>query len=310
MKKKIYLSGGNGMVGRNIIDNNEARNYTILSPRSSDLDLLNYKDIKNFLADNKPDMIIHAAGVVGGIQANINNPIKFFVENIQMGLNILIASKEMKIKNFINLSSSCMYPCTSNNPLSEEQILSGKLEPTNEGYALAKISTTKLCEYINREDNSLSYKTIIPCNIYGKYDNFDNNSSHMVPAVIKKIYDAKKNNLQYVDIWGNGLARREFMHASDLADFIFFAINNFINMPQNINVGIGKDYSINDYYKKIASVIGYKGKFRNDLTKPIGMKKKLINDEKLTQFGWKHKISLEDGIKQTYEYFLKMKNND
>ena len=295
------------MVGRNIIDHIQAKNYKILSPKSSDLNLLNYKDITNFISKNKPDIIIHTAGVVGGIEANINNPVKFLVENTQIGINILTASKEMKIKNFINLSSSCMYPRNSNNPLSEEQILSGELEPTNEGYALAKINTTKLCEYINNEDNNFLYKTIIPCNLYGKYDNFNNNSSHMIPAVIKKIHEAKKNNLQFVDIWGDGLARREFMYASDLADFIYFAIKNFNKMPQNINVGIGKDYSINDYYKKIANIIGFKGKFKNDFSKPIGMKKKLISNLKLIEFGWKHKTSLEEGIKYTYQYFLNKK---
>ena len=307
MKKIIYLSGGSGMVGRNIIDNIQAKNYKILSPKSSNLNLLNYDDIRNFIGKNKPDIIIHTAGMVGGIEANINNQVKFLVENTQIGINILTASKEMKIKNFINLSSSCMYPRNSNKPLSEEQILSGELEPTNEGYALAKISTTKLCEYINNEDNYFLYKTIIPCNLYGKYDNFNKNSSHMIPAVIKKIHEAKKNNLQFVDIWGDGLARREFMYASDLADFIYFAIKNFNKMPQNINVGIGKDYSINEYYKKIASIIGFKGKFKNDFSKPIGMKKKLINNRKLIEFGWKHKTSLEDGIKQTYQYFLNTK---
>ena len=294
------------MVGRNIIDHIKSKNYKILSPKSSDLNLLNYNETKNFITKNKPDIIIHTAGVVGGIEANINNPVKFLVENTQIGLNILTASKEMKIKNFINLGSSCMYPHNSNNSLSEEQILSGKLESTNEGYALAKICITKLCEYLNSEDNSLLYKTIIPCNLYGKYDNFDNNSSHMIPAVIKKIHEAKKNKLQFVDIWGDGHARREFMYASDLADFIYFAIKNFYKMPQNINVGIGEDHSINDYYKKIANIIGFKGKFINDLSKPIGMKKKLINNQKLIEFGWKHKTSLEDGIKRTYEYFLKV----
>ena len=306
MKKIIYLSGGNGMVGRNIIDHIEAKNYTILSPKSSDLNLLNYNETKNFITNNKPDIIIHTAGVVGGIDANINNPVKFLVENTQMGINILTASKEMKIKSLINLSSSCMYPRNSNNPLSEEKILSGELEPTNEGYALAKIGTTKLCEYINSEDNSFLYKTIIPCNLYGKYDNFDNNSSHMIPAVIKKIHEAKKNKLKFVDIWGDGLARREFMYASDLADFIYFAIKSFNEMPQNINVGIGKDHSINEYYNKIANIIGFKGEFKNDLSKPIGMKKKLISIQKLKEFGWKHKTSIEDGIKKTYEYYLKM----
>ena len=308
MKKVIFLSGGSGMVGRNIIDHKETQNYKILSPKSSELNLLNYNDVENFLVHNKPDLIIHAAGVVGGIEANINNPVKFLVENIQMGVNILIASKVKKVKNFINLSSSCMYPRNSNIPLTEDLILKGELEPTNEGYALAKVSITKLCEFINREDGSLSYKTVIPSNLYGKYDNFDKNSSHMIPGVINKIHEAKKKNLQSVDIWGDGLARREFMYAADFADFIHFAIKNFDKMPQNINVGIGKDYSINEYYKTISDVIGFKGKFKNDLSKPIGIKKKLIDNKRLTEFGWSHKTSLKHGIKQTYKYFLNMKN--
>jgi len=304
MKKVIFLSGGNGMVGRNIIDHNEKKNYEILSPNSTILNLLNYKDTENFISNNKPDIIIHSAGLVGGIQANIDNPVKFFIENIQMGINILTASKALKVKNFINLSSSCVYPRNSDKPLSEDQILKGELEPTNEGYALAKISLTKLCEYINRENKYFSYKTIIPCNLYGKYDNFDNNNSHMIPGVINKIHKAKKNNLESVDIWGDGSVRREFMYASDFADFIYFAINRFNMMPQNINVGIGKDYTINDYYKIIADTIGYKGKFKKDLSKPIGMKRKLINNKKLKEFGWSPKTSLEHGIKQTYEYYL------
>ena len=308
MKKVIYLSGGNGMVGRNIIEHAESQNYKILSPKSSELNLLKYKDIENFLTQNKPDLVIHAAGVVGGIEANINNPVKFLVENIQMGINILTASRMKKVKNFINLSSSCMYPRNSEIPLSEDQILTGKLEPTNEGYALAKISTTKLCEFINREDSSLSYKTVIPSNLYGKYDNFNKNSSHMIPGVISKIHRAKINNLQSVDIWGDGLSRREFMYTADFADFIYFAIRNFDKMPQNINVGIGEDYSINEYYKIIADVIGYKGKFKNDLSKPIGMKKKLIDNKKLKKFGWSHKTSLKIGIKETYNYFINMED--
>ena len=304
MKKVIYLTGSTGMVGRNIIEHNDSVNYKILSPKSSEINLLNYENVRNFIASNKPEIIIHAAGIVGGIEANISKPVKFLVENMQMGLNILIASKENKVKNFINLSSSCMYPRNSKVALTEEQILNGKLEPTNEGYALAKIGTTKLCEYISKENNSYLYKTIIPTNLFGRYDNFKENYSHMIPAVIKKIYEAKKNNSNFVEIWGDGSARREFMYAADLADFIFYAIENYNEMPQNINVGIGKDYSINEYYKIIADVIGYKGNFKNNLSKPIGMKKKLIDIKKLIKFGWSSKTSLELGIKNTYEYFL------
>ena len=197
-----------------------------------------------------------------------------------------------------------MYPRNSEKALTEDQILKGELEPTNEGYALAKCSITKLCEYINREENSLSFKSVIPCNLYGKYDNFDPMTSHMVPAVIKKIHEAKKNNLETINIWGDGLAKREFMYTSDLADFIYYSIVNFEKMPQNINVGIGKDYTINEYYKIISDIIGFKGKFKNDFSKPTGMKKKLIDNKKLNDFGWSYKTSLELGIKKTYKYFL------
>ena len=304
MKKIILLTGGSGMVGSNIIDHKYSTNYKILSPSSSDLNLLNYQNTENYIAFNKPEIIIHAAGMVGGIEANMSYPVKFLVNNMQMGLNILMASKTKKIKKFINLGSSCMYPKNAENPILEDHILKGELEPTNEGYAIAKSASTRLCEYIVREDNSFLYRTVIPCNLYGKYDNFSYNSSHMIPGVIRRIHDAKNNNSEFVDISPQGLARREFMYAADLADFIYHAIENFNKMPQNINVGLGLDYSITEYYKKIADIIGYRGKFKHDMSKPIGMKKKLIDIKKLNEFGWSHQTSLELGIKETYDYFL------
>ena len=304
MKKIILLTGGSGMVGSNIIKHNFSQNYKILSPTSSDLNLLNYKDLEDYIKFNKPELVIHAAGIVGGIKANINYPVKFLVDNMQMGLNILMASKTQKVKKFINFSSSCMYPKNARNPLLEDSILKGELESTNEGYALSKITSTRLCEYISREDSSFLYKTVIPCNLYGKYDDFSYENSHMIPGVIKKIHDAKNKNLEFVNIWGDGLARREFMYAADIADFIYYAVENFNKMPQNINVGLGLDYSIIEYYKIIADVIGYKGKFKHDMSKPIGMKKKLIDIKKLNEFGWSHQTSLESGIKKTYDYFL------
>jgi GDP-L-fucose synthase len=304
MKKIILLTGGSGMVGSNIINHNFSQNYKILSPTSSDLNLLNYKDLEDYIKFNKPELVIHAAGIVGGIKANINYPVKFLVDNMQMGLNILMASKTQKVKKFINFSSSCMYPKNARNPLLEDSILKGELESTNEGYALSKITSTRLCEYISREDSSFLYKTVIPCNLYGKYDDFSYENSHMIPGVIKKIHDAKNKNLEFVNIWGDGLARREFMYAADIADFIYYAVENFNKMPQNINVGLGLDYSIIEYYKIIADVIGYKGKFNHDMTKPTGMKRKLIDDQRLSEFGWSHQTSLETGIKETYKYFL------
>ncbi|MDA7486180.1 NAD-dependent epimerase/dehydratase family protein [Candidatus Pelagibacter ubique] len=304
MKKIILLTGGSGMVGSNIIDHEYSTKYKILSPSSSDLNLLNYQNTENYIAFNKPEFVIHAAGIVGGIEENMRYPVKFLFNNMQMGLNILMASKTKKIKKFINLGSSCMYPKNVENPIPEDLILKGELEPTNEGYAIAKSASSRLCEYITREDSSYLYRTIIPCNLYGKYDNFNYDSSHMVPGVIKRIHDAKNNNSEFVDIWGDGLARREFMYAADLADFIYYAVENFNKMPQNINVGLGFDYKIIEYYKIIADIIGYRGKFNHDMSKPIGIKKKLIDIKKLNEFGWSHQTSLESGIKKTYDYFL------
>jgi GDP-L-fucose synthase len=302
---KILLTGSSGMVGKNILEHPKSNNYVFLTPNSKELNLLSYSDVSDFINKNKPDFVIHAAGKVGGIQANMKEPVSFLLENLDMGRNVILSSKNSGVKKLMNLGSSCMYPREAKNPLSENLILKGELEPTNEGYALAKIISARLCEYINKEEKTFDYKTIIPCNLYGRHDKFSPHNSHMLPAVVKKIHEAKVLNSHSVDIWGDGLARREFMYAGDLADFVFYAIENFEKMPQTLNVGLGNDYSINEYYKVIAKVIGFKGKFVNDLSKPTGMKQKLINDTKLNEFGWKHTTSLTNGVKKIYEFYKK-----
>jgi nucleoside-diphosphate-sugar epimerase len=301
---KIFITGSRGMVGRNIIEHASAFKHEMLSPTSAELNLLDSESVQSYIDTNKPDMVIHAAGIVGGIQANMAEPVRFLVSNMQMGFNILMASKTHKVNRFMNLSSSCMYPRDAQNPLSEDLILKGELEPTNEGYAIAKVASTRLCEYINREDDSFLYKTVIPCNLYGKHDKFDPEYSHMIPAVIRKINDAKNNNLEFIDIWGNGLARREFMYAVDFADFVYYAIDHFEEMPQNINVGLGHDYTINEYYQKIAKAVDYQGEFTHDLSRPTGMQQKLVDNTKLKAFGWQPQNTLEQGIQKTYNYFL------
>ena len=307
---KILLTGANGMVGKNILEVAEKHGHEFLSPNSAELNLLDGNAVNQYINTHNPDMVIHAAGIVGGIQANMAQPVKFLVDNMQMGLNILTAANDCDVAKFLNLSSSCMYPRDALNPLSEDLILKGELEPTNEGYALAKVTSTRLCEYICKENPNRLYKTIIPCNLYGRFDKFDPNNSHMIPAVIRKINEAKKNKLEEVDIWGDGEARREFMYAEDLADFVFYAIDNFEKMPQNLNVGLGTDYSINEYYQAVASVVGYTGTFKHDLSKPIGMKQKLIDDSKLKEFGWGYTTSLEAGIQKTYDFYLSEYCND
>ena len=303
MNEKIFLTGGTGMVGSNIREHSESHKYTIFAPSSKEVDLTNYGQVTRYIAEVQPDIIIHSAGLVGGIQANIKNPVGFLVKNLQMGLNVILAAQQNNVRKLLNLASSCMYPRDMEIGLTEDMILKGELEPTNEGYALAKVVATRLCEYMNREDEKWQYKTAIPCNLYGKYDKFDPKHSHMVPAVIRKIYEAKENNINEVEIWGDGLSRREFMYAGDLADFVYYALDHFDKMPQNLNVGLGRDYTINEYYQAIAKVIGYEGTFTHDLSKPMGMKKKMIDNTQLTAFGWQPKTSLEDGIKQTLEYF-------
>lgn len=301
---KILITGSRGMVGRNIVEYPAMQNHILLTPSRQELDLMDRTALDRYLQIRQPDMIIHCAGMVGGIQANIAHPVRFLLDNIQIGINVIMSAKDAGITKLMNMSSSCMYPRNAANPLYEELILQGELEPTNEGYALAKIATTRLCEYIHREHGIFEYKTVIPCNLYGRYDKFDPMHSHMIPAVIKKISDAKKNGQTKIDIWGDGEARREFMYAEDLADFVAYAIEHFDKMPQNINVGLGHDYTINEYYKVIAKAIGFDGEFVHDLSKPVGMKQKLIDDTKLKAFGWRYKTSLDDGIQKTLDFFI------
>ena len=300
----VLVTGGSGMVGKNLLEYlKEKTSYEVISPTSFEMDLLNYASVKENLLKYNPDVVIHCAGLVGGIQANIEKPFSFLSINMQMGLNLINVSIELKIKRLINLGSSCMYPKDLSEALREGDILTGTLEPTNEGYAIAKISIAKLCEYAEKE-YGLRYKTIIPCNLYGKYDNFSPENSHMVPAVIRKTHKALRRNSE-VEIWGNGKARREFMYAGDLADFILFSLTHYDKLDSITNVGLGHDYTILEYYKTIADVIGYSGRFKFDLTKPVGMKRKLNSIIKQSVLGWQPKHTLKQGIIKINEYYIK-----
>lgn len=306
---KILLTGSNGMVGRNLLEHPLIEKHQVLVPSSLQLNLLDYEQTNAYLHREQPELIIHAAGRVGGIQANIREPVKFLADNLDMGRNIVLSAKQNRIPKLLNLGSSCMYPRNALNPLREEMVLQGELEPTNEGYAIAKITTAKLCEYITREDSSFQYKTLIPCNLYGRWDKYDPQHSHMVPAVIKRIHEAKMNALTELEIWGDGTARREFMYAGDLADCLIHAISKFDSLPQMMNVGLGTDYTINEYYQTISATIGYLGSFKHDLTKPIGMQQKLVDNSRMMEWGWTPKVSLHDGIKKTYEFYLEHEVN-
>ena len=301
---KILLTGSSGMVGRNLLDHQESKKYKIITPSSRELDLLDYEKLLYFLNKNKPDLIIHLAAKVGGIQANINDPFLFLNLNLKIGLNMVNASFENNIKKFINVSSSCVYPSIYQEPIKENYLLQGPLEKTNEGYALAKIAVMKLCEYISNMNQGFFYKTLIPCNLYGKNDNFDLVNAHLIPAIIRKTSEAIKQNKD-IEIWGNGSARREFMYAGDFADSIFYFLEKIEKMPNAINIGLGDDYSVYEYYKIIAEKLKFKGKFLYDLTKPDGMKRKLLCTSNLKKYSWKPKHSLSEGLDKTIEYFKK-----
>ena len=301
---KILITGARGMVGKNILEHKSASQYTILAPTSKELNLLSSLEVSKYFTEHKPDIVIHCAAIVGGIQANIKEPVRFLVENTDMGRNVLLAAREANVSKVINMASSCMYPKDHQGLLEEELILTGPLEPTNEGYAIAKISTMRLGQYINKESGKTVFKTIVPCNLYGRWDKFSEANSHMVPAVIKKIHKAVKDNEKSVEIWGAGNARREFMYTADLADFVFFALEHWERIPEIINIGLGVDHSVNEYYQAVAKILNYKGEFHHDLTKPEGMKRKLVSTKKADELGWKAKTSLEEGIKKTYEFYL------
>ena len=301
---KILLTGANGLVGHSIVENKAMQQHKLLTPSHKELDLLDYNAVVQYLKKEQPDCIIHAAGKVGGIAANCKAPMEFLLTNMDMGRNIIYGAFETGVKKFINLGSSCMYPRNSEKPLTEDMVLKGELEPTNEGYALAKVMCARLCEYISRQHPEFQYKTLIPCNLYGRWDKFRTENAHMIPAVIHKLYMAQKNGLKTVEIWGTGKARREFMYSGDLADCIAYCLEHYENLPTYLNVGLGHDYTVDEYYAAIAKVVGYTGNFVHNTEKPEGMKRKLTDVTNLDAFGWHSKISLDEGLRKTFEFYL------
>lgn len=295
------------MVGRNIVDVFKNTSHEILSPNKAALNLFDENEVICYLEKTKPDFIIHCAGKVGGIHANIADPLCFYIENLDMGRNLVLSAAKIGISRLLNFGSSCMYPRDAPNPLKESQILTGELEATNESYALAKICVQRLCRYLSQKNSALKYKTLIPCNLYGRYDNFDTNKSHLVPAAIHKIHEAKINKQSLVTIWGDGTARREFLYAGDLADFIVKKLDCFDAWPELMNLGAQIDHSVTEYYEAAKKVIGYSGNFEFDLSKPVGMMRKLIDASEQSALGWIPLTTLRVGIKKTYAYYLTKK---
>lgn len=302
---KLLITGGNGMVGRNIQEALAALpGVQVLAPARVELDLCKFSSVLDYMQIHKPDFVVHAAGRVGGIQANMAYPVEFLVENLDIGRNAIMAAREAGVKRLLNMASSCMYPARAESPLAENLILTGALEPTNEGYAIAKIVSTRLCEYISRSDASFMYKTMVPCNLYGRHDKFDPKHSHLIPAIVHKMHMAKVKGWNAVDIWGDGTARREFMYAGDVADAVVYALEHFDSMPSVMNLGLGKDHTVNEYYEVTAKVLGWQGNFEHDLSKPVGMKRKMVDITAQTAWGWAPKHTLQQGLEKTYNFYL------
>ena len=292
------------MVGKALLRKIDKKYIKILKPTSKELDLMDRIKIKKYLSKFKPTNIIHLASYVGGINASISDPINFLYKNTLISQNLIYESHLLKIKNFLNLGSSCIYPNHFKRKISEKDLLDGKFEKTNEGYAIAKISAIKLCEYISKKYN-YNYFSLIPSNIYGPYDKFDLKKGHIVGSNIKKISLAIKNNKKNVEIWGTGKCKRELIYVDDVADAIIFFLQKKFDKKENswINIGIGKDESVNNIIKTIGKKLNYRGQYFNNHNKPDGIYRKLLNINKAKKFGWEPKTSFRDGIKKTIDWY-------
>ena len=307
LKSKIYIAGHKGMVGSAILRNLEEKGYkNFLLKTSSELDLKKTQQVDEFFETEKPDYVFLAAAKVGGIQANNSYRADFLYDNLMIQNNIIHASFVNKVKKLLFLGSSCIYPKLAPQPLKEDYLLSGYLEDTNEPYAIAKIAGIKLCESYFRQ-HGCNFFSVMPTNLYGKNDNYDLNNSHVLPALIRKFHHAKENNLPFVEIWGTGSPLREFLNADDLSDACVFLMRNY-NEHKHVNIGTGTDISIKDLALLIQKTTGYTGELKHDLSKPDGTPRKLLDVNLLNNLGWKHKISLEEGIKLVYEDYIKNKN--
>ena len=302
-ESKIYIAGHRGMVGSAVWRALTAAGYTnLLGKTSGELDLRNQAAVNQFIATEKPAAIIDAAAKVGGILANNDFPYPFLMENLQIQNNLIQAAHEHEVQKFIFLGSSCIYPKLAPQPLKEEYLLTGPLEPTNEWYAIAKIAGVKACEAIRKQFGK-DFVSLMPTNLYGPFDNFDLKTSHVLPAMIRKFHDAKGNNNAPVTLWGSGTPMREFLHVDDMSQAVVFAVENIL--PEHLyNVGTSKDLTIKELAEIIQKVVGHTGKIMWDSSKPNGTPRKLMDSARMNTLGWKAIISLEEGIKTTYNWFL------
>jgi len=298
--KKVYVAGHNGMVGSAIVRRLDTENCEILTATRNELDLKNQAAVRAWIADRRPDVVVLAAAKVGGIMANDSFPADFLYDNLMIEANIIEASHSNDVDRMLFLGSSCIYPKMALQPIPEEALLTGPLEPTNEWYAIAKIAGIKLAQAYRRQ-HGRDYISAMPTNLYGPGDNFNLQSSHVIPALLRKAEEAKENGGAF-GIWGSGSPRREFLHVDDCADACVFLLKNYSD-TEHVNVGSGEDVSILDLAQMVAQVVGFDGEITTDPTKPDGTPRKLMSVDRLTSIGWKAKIDLREGLDSTYNWY-------
>lgn len=307
---KIYIAGHTGLVGSSLMRTLQQRGFTKLITRTSrELDLRRQTDVEAFFEQEKPEYIFLAAAKVGGILANSTYKADFIYDNIMIACNIIDASYKSGVTKLLNLGSSCIYPRMAAQPIKESDLLTGLLEPTNEAYAIAKIAAIKLCRYYN-EQHGTNFISLMPTNMYGPNDNFDMATSHVLPAMIRKFHEAKIKGHPSVTLWGTGRPYREFLFVDDLADACCFLMSNFdyATVGEIINIGVGKDCTINELAELIREVVGFKGAIEYDTTKPDGTPRKLLDVSRMSALGWTAKTDLRDGLNKTYDWFIRQYN--
>lgn len=300
---KIYVAGHTGLVGSAVIRLLQARGFNNLITRSrSELDLRDERVVRELFSEEKPEAVVLAAARVGGIKANIDAPVEFLVENLQIQNNVIRAAQESGVAKLLFLGSSCIYPKFAPQPIPESALLSGLLEPTNEAYAIAKIAGIKLCQAFAVEYGA-NFISAMPTNLYGPGDDFDLDTSHVLAALLRKAHEAKMNGAGEMTVWGTGKPRREFLHVDDLAIAVLFLLERY-NSPEIINVGCGEDISIRELAELVSDVVGFRGELKWDHSKPDGTPRKLLDISRIKNLGWEPTISLRDGVARLYEWFL------
>ncbi len=299
---KILVTGSTGLVGSALVRCLQRNNFkNIILPNRNELNLESKQEVEKFFEKYKPDFIFNAAGLVGGVSANNTNRTDFIYKNTMIQFNVIYTAHKLGLNSLINFGSSCIYPKNTKLPIKEESLMSGKLEDTNEPYAIAKIAGLKLCESINRDFNK-NYITLMPTNLYGPNDNYDPENSHVLPALLLKAYNCKLKNGNYFNIWGDGKSLREFLYVEDLAEAAILIMHNYKKIKKTvINIGSGNEISIDDLAKKIINIVGIKVKLSYDKTRPNGIRSKIIDSSFVKSLGWQPKVNLDEGIQLTYK---------